>query len=84
MPTPCNKAAVLRFKGTVNYFPPFCEHSSTTIQPLQNPIQHGVSFNWSNAQDDAFAKAKELISKSPTSSKLLFGQAGSHTSGRKR
>ncbi|CAB4002182.1 Hypothetical predicted protein [Paramuricea clavata] len=66
MPTPRNKAAVLRFIGMVNYLSPFCEHLSATIQPLRNLTQNGVPFNWSQAQDDAFTKAKELISKSPT------------------
>ncbi len=66
MPTPRNNAAVLRFIGMVNYLSPFCEHPSATIQPLWNLTQNGVPFNWSQAQDDAFTKAKELISKSPT------------------
>ena len=63
MPTPCNKAAVLRFMNMVNYLFPFCEHFSAAIQPLRNLTQNSVLLNWSNAQDDALAKAKEIYFK---------------------
>ena len=63
MPTPCNKAAVLRFIGMVNYLFPFCEHLSAAIQQLQNLAQNSVLLRWSKAQDDAFAKAKDIYFK---------------------
>ena len=63
MPTPCNKAAVLRFIGMVNHLFPFCNHLSAAIQPLRNLTQNGVLLSWSKAQDDAFAIAKDICLK---------------------
>lgn len=54
------------FIGMVNYLSPFCEHLSSTIKLLRNLTQNGVPFNWSQAQEDAFNKAKDLIAKAPT------------------
>ena len=65
MPPPQNKAAVLRFIGMVNYLSPFCENLSTVIQPLKALTQEAVPFLWSETQDTAFNKAKELISSAP-------------------
>ena len=66
MPTPRNKAAILRFIGMVNYLSPFCEHLSSIIKPLRNLTQNGVQFNWSETQENAFKNAKEVIAKAPT------------------
>lgn len=65
MPPPQNKAALLRFIGMVNYLSPFCENLSTVIQPLRVLTQEAVPFLWSETQDRAFNKAKELISSAP-------------------
>ena len=63
MPTPCNKAAVLRFISMVNHLFPFCDHLSAAIEALRNLTQNGVLLSWSKAQDDAFAKAKDICLK---------------------
>ena len=70
MSTPRNKAAVLRFIGMVNYLSPFCEHLSSIIKPLRNLTKNSVPFNWSQAQENAFNKAKEAIVKAPNPSLL--------------
>ena len=59
MPTPCNKAAVLRFINMVIHLFPFCEHLLAAVQPLRNLNQNSVLLSLSKAQDDAFSKAKE-------------------------
>ena len=46
----------------VNYLSPFCEHLSLVIQPLQMLTQEAVPFIWSEVQESAFSKAKQLIS----------------------
>ena len=66
MPTPRNKAVILRFIGMVNYLSAFCEHLSLIIKPLRNLTQNGVQFNWFEAQENAFKKAKDVIAKAPT------------------
>ena len=65
IPPPENKAALLRFIGMVNYLSPFCANLSSVIQPLRMLTQEAVPFIWSNAQDNAFTKAKQLISSAP-------------------
>ena len=65
MPPPENKAALLRFIGMVNYLSRFCANLSLVIQPLRMLTQEAVPFIWSEVQDNAFTKAKQLISSAP-------------------
>ena len=65
MPPPENKAALLRFIGMVNYLSPFCANLSSVIQHLRMLTQEAVPFIWSDVQDSAFSKAKQLISSAP-------------------
>ena len=41
---------------------PFCENLSSVIQPLRMLTQEAVPFIWSEVQESAFSKAKQLIS----------------------
>ena len=66
MPTPRDKAAVLRFIGMVNYLSPFCKNLSTIIKPLRALTQNDSAFIWSEVQQQAFDDAKKLIANSPT------------------
>ena len=50
---------------TVNYLSPFCANLSSVIQPLPMLTQEAVPFIWSDVQDSAFTKAKQLISSAP-------------------
>ena len=66
MPTPRDKAAVLRFIGMVNYLSPFCKNLSTIIKPLRALTQNDSAFIWSEVQQQVFNDAKKLIANSPT------------------
>ena len=65
LPTPQDKSALLRFIGMVNYLSPFCANLCSEIQPLRMIPQTAVPFIWSDAQDQAFNKAKQLIASAP-------------------
>ena len=65
MPRPQNKAALLCFIGMVTYLSPFCENLSSAIQLLRVLTQEVGPYLWSEAQERAFNKAKELISSAP-------------------
>ena len=65
MPTPRNKADLLRMIGLMNYLSPFCQNLSSLIQPLRALTKDGVEFIWSKLQDDSFQQAKNLVSSTP-------------------
>ena len=62
---PRNKAGAQRFVGMANYRSPYCPNLSTTIRPLIQLTQSDTPFMWTQAQDDAFKKAKHLIATAP-------------------
>ena len=66
MPTPTDRAGLLRFIGMATYLSQFCKNLSSTLQPLQMLTKDGASFIWSETQEDAFQKAKALIASAPT------------------
>ena len=65
MPTPRNKAALLRFLGMANYLSPYCSNLSMVIRPLTALTQKDVPFSWSEVQERAFNDAKQLIATAP-------------------
>ena len=65
LPTPQDKPALLRFIGMVNYLSPFCANLNSEIQPLRMLTQEVVPFIWSDARDQAFNKAKQVIASVP-------------------
>jgi len=65
MPTPRNKAALLRFLGMANYLSPYCSNLSTVIRPLTGLTQKDVPFSWTEVQERAFNDAKQLIATAP-------------------
>ena len=65
LPKPQDKPALLRFIGMVNDLSPFCANLSSETQPLRMLTQTAVPFIWSDAQDQAFNKAKQLIASAP-------------------
>lgn len=65
MAPPRNKAGVQRFVGMANYLSPYCPNLSTIIRPLTQLTKSDIPFMWAQAQDDAFNKAKHLISTAP-------------------
>jgi hypothetical protein len=66
MPTPQNKADLLRIIGMFNYISPFCQNLSSIIQPLRALTKEGVEFQWSTIQEEALSQAKSLITSTPT------------------
>ena len=65
MPTPRNKAALLRFLGMVNYLSPYCSNLSNIIRPLTALTQKDLPFSWTEIQGRAFNNAKQLIAAAP-------------------
>ena len=44
---------------------PYCENLSSTIRPLTELTKGGMAFMWSDTQNEAFIKAKNIIAKAP-------------------
>ena len=65
MAPPRKKAAVQRFVGMACHLSPYCPDLSTIIRPLTQLTKSDIPFMWAQAQDDAFNKAKHLISSAP-------------------
>ena len=65
MPTPRNKAYLLRFLGMANYLSPYCSNHSTVIRPITALTQKDLPFSWTEVQERAFNDAKQLIAAAP-------------------
>ena len=65
MPQPQDKAATRRFLGTITYLAKFCPNLSEVVRPLRDLTHIKQEFLWSEQHSNAFAKAKELVSKTP-------------------
>ena len=65
MKAPHDKASLLRFIGMINYLSSYCENLSSVIRPLTELTKENMAFIWSETQNDAFNKAKNIIATSP-------------------
>ena len=65
MPTPTDKAGLLRYIGMLTYLSPYCQNLSSVLKPLRTLLQDDQEYLWSSVQNEAFAATKELISKAP-------------------
>ena len=65
MPAPHDKPSLLRFIGMVNYLSAYCPNLSTTIRPLTDLTKKDIPFSWSETQQTAFIRTKELIVSTP-------------------
>ena len=65
MPAPHDKPSLLRFIGMVNYLSTYCPNLSTTIRPLTDLTKKDMPFSWSETQQTAFIRTKELIASAP-------------------
>lgn len=65
MPQSQDKAATQRFLGTITYLSKFCRNLSEVVKPLRNLTHVDKEFLWADQHTEAFAKAKELVSKAP-------------------
>ena len=64
-PAPTNLEELHRFLGMVNYLAKFLPNSSTVLYPLQNLLKKNMSWMWSEVQENAFLKVKEMLVSSP-------------------
>ena len=62
-------AGILRFIGMCNYLSAFSPNLSAVVKPIRMQTQEGAKFIWSKVQQDAFDKAKQIISSAPV---LMF------------
>ena len=65
MKAPHDKASLLRFIGMVNFLSPFCENLSSVIRPLTELTKDDMVFMWSEVQNEAFLKAKNILTDAP-------------------
>lgn len=67
LPRPNDVGELQTFLGKLNYYDKFLQSRATVFEPLYRLIDKGVSWTWEEKQEEAFCKAKEMLS----SSKLL-------------
>ena len=65
MPRPTNVAEVQRFMGMVQYLTKFIPNLSTVSAPIRKLTHKDELFIWTEQQDTAFTKIKELVAVSP-------------------
>ena len=66
-PPPKNVSELKAFLGLLTYYNRFLCNLSTVLSPLYRLLRKDVRFKWTQAEEQAFGKAKDLL----TSSKLL-------------
>jgi RNase H-like domain found in reverse transcriptase len=64
-PTPANKKEVQSFVGFANFYRWFITDFSHHARPLFDLTKKDAHFSWGPAQQDAFAKLKELVTSAP-------------------
>ena len=62
-------AGILRFIGMCNYLSAFSPNLSAVVKPIRMQTQEGAKLIWSKVLQDAFDKAKQIISSAPV---LMF------------
>ena len=60
-----DKTSLLRFIGMINYLSPYCENMNSVIHLLTELTKKNMPFIWSEIQNDAFNKARNIIATSP-------------------
>ena len=65
MKEPKDVPELRRFLGCINYLAKFLPNLSETLSPLLNLLKKDVGWNWSSTQQDAFDKAKLLVTSTP-------------------
>ena len=65
MPTPTDKAGVQRLLGFAQYLAKFLPHLSDITKPLRDLTQRDVDWIWDSAQQTAFEKLKEAVTRTP-------------------
>ncbi|PFX15885.1 Retrovirus-related Pol polyprotein from transposon 17.6 [Stylophora pistillata] len=65
MPPPTDKLGVKRLLGLAQYLAKFRPHLSDTTKPLRDLTQNDVQWVWNEPQQTAFAKLKEMVTRTP-------------------
>ena len=65
MKRPANKTDLQRFLGMINYLARYIPDLSTRTMPLRKLVDQNVLWIWSNEQEKAWNKLKELVSSEP-------------------
>ena len=60
-PRPANVDELISFLSAVNYYRRFLPNLSTIIGPLDDLRKHDVEWKWTDVEDAAFVKLKELL-----------------------
>ena len=64
-PTPKDVSQLRSFLSLINYYGKFLPNVATLLRPLYNLLQSARRWSWGKFQDQAFHKAKELLSSAP-------------------
>ena len=65
MPPPTDQPGVQRLLGLAQYLAKFLPHLSDTTKPLRDLTQNDVQWVWNELQQTAFAKLKEMVTRTP-------------------
>ena len=65
MPAPTDKLGVQRLLGLAQYLAKFLPHLSDVTKPLRDLTQSNVLWVWNEAQQTAFEKLKEMVTRTP-------------------
>ena len=64
-PRPKDVFQLRSFLGMVNYYGKFLPNLATLLRPLYDLLQSAKTWSWGDSQEQAFRKAKELLSSAP-------------------
>lgn len=65
MPRPTDVAGVQRLGGFVNYLAKFLPKISEVMAPIRNLTKADVPWTWSEVQEQAFERVKQMVTKAP-------------------
>lgn len=65
MPRPADIKGLQRLLGMVNYLAKFCPHLSDSCEVLRQLTHKDVIWEWTDIQETAFVKIKEMIASAP-------------------
>ena len=64
-PRPENLSQLRSFLGMLNYYGKFLLNLAALLRPLYDLLQSAKKWSWGESQEQAFCKAKELLSSAP-------------------
>ena len=64
-PRPQDISQLRSFLGMLNYYGKFLPNLAALLRPLYDLLQSATTWTWGNSQEQAFCKAKELLSSAP-------------------